>query len=312
MRATGAPSLFPDNQRFAPLAVPLLALIWGLNWPAVRVILSWWSPWTLRAVGLGLAAMLLFVLAFRRGNGLMIRRSQLPRLIMSSLLTIVGFNLSTAFAQLAGSTSRAAIVTFTMPVWTVLFAWWVLDERPDRRRALALLTGTAGLLLLVWPLIAERVSLLGPLFALLAGISWAAGTVFVKRFPIDAAPLSSTAWQLLIGAVCAATGGLLAAGFMPTVPSADMPVFEPASTFWFWTALLFHVVLASALAYVLWFDVVTRLPAGVAAMGTLMVPIVGVGSAMLIFGERPSPADLLGFASILTAATLALLPSRAD
>lgn len=301
--------MFPSNQRLAPLAVPLLALIWGLNWPAVRVILSWWSPWTLRAVGLGLAALVLFLLAHRRRDGLRVHRSQIPRLVMSSLLTIVGFNLSTAFAQLAGSTSRAAIVTFTMPVWTVLFAWWALDERPNRRRSLALLTGIAGLLLLLWPLVAQRVSLLGPMFALLAGISWAAGTVFVKRFPIDAAPLPSTAWQLLIGALCAAIGGLLAALLVPAPQAAHEPVFLPASPFWFWSALLFHVVLANALAYVLWFDVVTRLPAGVAAMGTLMVPIVGVGSAMLIFGERPSSADLLGFALILTAATLSLLPS---
>lgn len=287
----------------------MLALIWGLNWPAVRTVLSWWSPWTLRAVGLGLAAVLLFLLAWHRGQTLHIHRSQIPRLVMSSLLTIVGFNLSTAFAQLAGSTSRAAILTFTMPVWAVVFAWWVLDERPDRRRTIALLTGITGLLLLLWPLIAQRASLLGPMFALMAGISWAAGTVFVKRFPIDAAPLSSTAWQLFIGAVFAATGGLLVTLLLPPLSAAHLAVFTPASPLWFWSALLFHVVLANALAYVIWFDVVTRLPAGVAAMGTLMVPIVGVGSAMLIFGERPSAADLLGFALILIAATLALLPS---
>ncbi len=300
------------KRQLATLAVPLLALLWGLNWAAVRTILSWWSPWTLRTVGLGLAAVLLFLLARHRGNPLLIRRDHLPRLVVSSLLTIVGFNLATAFAQLAGSTSRAAIVTFTMPVWAVLFAWWVLDERLDRRRVVALLIGIAGLMLLIWPLFDQGLPLNGPLFGLLAGISWAAGTVFVKCFPIDAAPLPATAWQLLIGASCCAISGVAAGAFSagpPVTAWTGAPAFAPATPFWFAAALIFHVVLANALAYVIWFDVVTRLPAGVAAMGTLMVPIVGVASAMLIFDERRSLADLVGFALILLAASLAPLPA---
>ena len=74
-------------------------------------------------------------------------------------------------------------------------------------------------------------------------------------------------------------------------------------------ALGYHVLLATALAYLLWFEVVGRLPAGVAALGTLMVPVVGVSSAMLLLGERPSASDLSGFALIIAAAALALLPS---
>lgn len=289
----------------AALAVPALALLWGLNWPAVRVVLGWWSPWELRSVGLGGAAVILFALAWRRGLSLRIARAQWTRVVVSSLLTVVGFTLCTAFAQLAGSTARAAIVTFTMPVWTVLLAWWLIGERPDRRRAFAVVVGLLGLGLLALPLMAKDVSLAGPAFALAAGFSWAAGTVFVKRHPIAAPAITSTAWQLGIAALVAIVGWLV---LPPTMPPAAELAFPPL---WFALALAFHVFLSTALAYVLWFDVVARLPAGVAAMGTLLVPVVGVLGAMALLGERPSATDLGGFSLIITAAALALLPRRA-
>jgi drug/metabolite transporter (DMT)-like permease len=79
-------------------------------------------------------------------------------------------------------------------------------------------------------------------------------------------------------------------------------------------ALAYHILLAMALAYLLWFDIIARLPAGVAALGTLLVPVVGVIGAMSLLGERPALPDLLGFALIIPAAAIALLapaPARA-
>lgn len=296
--------------RLGVLAVPMLALIWGMNWPAVRAILSWWSPWALRALGLGIGAALLFALAKSRATSLQVPRTQWLRLIVSSLLTIVGFNLCTAFAQMSGTTSRAAIVTFTMPVWAVLFAWPVLDEKPDSRRLLAVLTGCVGLVLLSVPSWHGATSPLGGLFALGAGLSWAAGTVFVKRYPIAAPPLASTAWQLALGAVAAVVGGLLSAQFnaQSWTQAFFTGIDPPFTTAAFVGAMLFHIVLANAFAYLIWFDVVMRLPASVAALGTLLVPVVGVTGAMTVLGERPGVLDLTGFALIVCAAALALLP----
>ncbi len=288
------------TRRRALVAVPLIAVLWGLNWPAVRTVLGEVAPWTLRTMGMGLGASLLIAIAIARGQTLAVRRDHWPRLIVAGLLSVAGFNLLVAFAQLAGSTSRAAIVTYTMPVWAVLLARMVLGERLDGRRVAALLLGVIGLGVLAWPILHAGGVTSGVLLSLAAGFTWAAGTVFTKRFPIDAPPMPSTAWQLLAGAVAAGIGMLVFEG---------VPVPKPlgaAATL----ALVFHVVLATALAYFLWFEVVARLPAGVAAMGTLMVPVVGVTGAMLLLGERPGAADLGGFALIFAAAAIALRPPR--
>jgi poly(hydroxyalkanoate) depolymerase family esterase len=284
------------------LAVPALGLMWGLNWVAVRVALDEIPPWTLRAAGLGCGAFVLLVLALLRGRPLAVRRDQVGRLFVSGLLTVAGFNILVTFAQLYATTSRAAIVTYTMPVWAVLFAWIALGERPDRRRWTALVLGAAGLALLALPLVAAGRFSVGLVFALGAGVSWAAGTVFLKRYPIDGAPLAVAAWQLAVGAGVA-IAGMLAAEGLPrwSAPGAAVGI-----------AFGYHVVIAMAAAYFLWFEVVARLPAGVAALGVLMVPVVGVLGATTLLGERPSAADLAGFALVLAAASLSLLPAKGD
>ncbi len=277
-------------------SVPLLALLWGMNWPAVRIALAEIPPWTLRTLGLGAGALLLFAIAGARGRPLRVDRSQWLRLLVSSLLAVAGFNLLVTFAQIHGTTSRAAIVTYTMPIWTIVLAWAALGERPTRGRWLALALGVSGLALLAAPLAASGRFSRGILFALGASVLWAAGTVFLKRYPLRGSPLANAAWQLLVGAFVAGLG-------MSIVEGARLPgPLRPGVAL----ALGYHIVFAIAIGYLLWFEVVARLPAGVAALGTLMVPAVGVLGAMAILRESPTLADWAGFALITAAATVAL------
>jgi drug/metabolite transporter (DMT)-like permease len=136
------------------LLVPLLGLLWGFNWPAVRISLTEIAPWTFAGrrhdlcrprSGRGRAG--------RAESVSRCRKSNWPRLIVAGILSIAAFNILLAFAQLMAPTSRAAILTFTMPVWATLMAWPALGERFDRPRLIGLGLGIAGLLCLGLPLI---------------------------------------------------------------------------------------------------------------------------------------------------------------
>jgi drug/metabolite transporter (DMT)-like permease len=185
-----------------------------------------------------------------------------------------------------------------MPVWAIIFARLVLGEPLDQRRLLGLAFGIAGLLALAWPLLLRGELSLGLLLALAAAFCWAAGTVLLKRFPSEAAPLAFATWQLLIGAACVMVGMLLFEG-LPTIRALDRSTL---------IAFSYHAFLGQALATALWFEVVTKIPAGTAALGTLIVPAVGVASAMLLLGEKPALADYVGLALIMAAASTVLLP----
>ena len=114
--------------RLIPVA---LALFWGLNWPAVKIVLSICPPFTLRLLGLGSGALLLLALARAKRLPLLPPRDAWLGIVVGGILAVAVFNLAVAWAQLSTSTSRAAVLTFTMPMMSALLAWAVLGERLD-------------------------------------------------------------------------------------------------------------------------------------------------------------------------------------
>jgi len=287
------------------LAIVALALFWGLNWPAVRTVLFELPPWTFRAVGLGAGALFLFAFATLRGHRLTLRREEVAPVLVAGFFTVTAFNLLLAFAQLAAPTSRAVIVTYTLPVWTVIFAWIFLGERLDRRRWLGLGFGIAGLVALGWPLVSAGSFSVGLLLALLAGMGWALGTIVMKRFPVATPPMTLTAWQLAGGSFVAAIG---MAVFEPQVLATGIAwsEFRPET----WIALFHHIVFSQSLAYMIWYRLLSRLPAGTLSLSTLMVPAIGVVSSVLFLGETPTAADFAGLALMTLAAGAVMMPTR--
>jgi drug/metabolite transporter (DMT)-like permease len=226
-------------------------------------------------------------------------------LALAGLLNVAAFNVCTAYAQLHTSTSRAAVLTYTMPMMSALLAVWLLGERLSRRALLALACGSAGLLLLAWPALSafaapgSKASILGLAMPLAAALAWALGTIATKRWPLEGERIVHTAWQLAIGAGCAGAGAALA--------HEAWPAHWPATAV---AAMSYHVVIAMALGYLLWFVMLQGQGAAVSALTTLAVPVVGVLGAMVLMGERPSPADWSGFVLVLAGAALILLPAR--
>lgn len=287
------------------LAIVALALFWGLNWPAVRLALFELPPWMLRALGMGAGALFLFTLAALWGQRLRLTKAELIPVLAAGFFTITAFNLLLAFAQLAAPTSRTVIVTFTLPIWTVIFARLFLGERLDQHRLTGLGFGTAGLLALGWPLVVAGDFSYGLLLALLAGMGWALGTIIIKRFPVSAPPMSIAAWQLGAGALVSALG-MLVFEYQIFVEGIAWRSLEPRT----WVALGYHIVFSQAFAYLIWYSLLARLPAGTVSLSTLMVPAIGVISSVLLLGESPTMADYMGLVLMTAAACTVMLRPR--
>jgi drug/metabolite transporter (DMT)-like permease len=272
------------------------ALLWGVNWPVVKIMLATASPWSLRAAGLTGGALFLFAAALLTRTSLHVPRAQWGRLAVAGLLNVALFNICAVFAQLSMPTSRAAILTFTMPLWASLFAWLFLGERIDARRAGALALGLIGLGVLAvpfWPVVAAGGVPFGLLYVLGASIFWALGTVFLKGHPVAASPLAVTAWQVAISAVvCAAGMALLETPYLDLAPPKALAAF------------LYHVVFPQGVAYLLWFQLARQVSAAQVSIGTLLIPLFGVAGSVLLLGDWPTVLDLAGLALILSAVLL--------
>lgn len=269
------------------------ALFWGLNWPIVKILLTGTGPWTMRSAGLGLGFVALAATVLASGQSLRVPRSHWHQLFVAGVLNVACFNLFSVFAQMTMPASRAVIITYTMPLWSVIFARFLLGERIDALRTLALAVGATGMVMLARPFWQQAMAgevPIGLLYVLASAITWAAGTVYTKRAAIPGAPMALTAWQILLGCVVATVG----LAFFET-PRLELWRPEIAASF------AFHVLFPQAAAYALWFGLIARVPASTASLGTLLVPIFGVGGAMLMIGERPTELDLAGFALIMAA-----------
>ncbi len=290
----------PDAAASARLLVVVMGIAWGINWVAGRIILEALQPWALRAIGIGIGAAILFTAAAVSGARLAIPRGDWLKVLIAGFFNVAAFGVCSAYAQVYGTTSRAIVIAYSMPIWASLLARVVLKERFNTVKLVALTLCAAGLAVLIWPL-ARHGFPFGALLALGCAWSWAAGTIYLKVVKIAAPTLAVAAWQVLFGAL------MLAAG---------MFIFEGAPHLWTLPApivawLGYNGIIGMGLAYFLWFVAVERLPTTTASLGTLLVPVVGVIASALILGERPGPFDVIGFALIFAAAASVLLQPNA-
>jgi drug/metabolite transporter (DMT)-like permease len=280
----------------AKLLVVLLAFAWGLNWIAAAVALRELSPWSLRVAGSGIGAAILFAAALVTGHDLKVPRGQYRHIMIAGLLNVTGFQVFSGFAQLSGATSRAIIITYSMPIWTTVLSWVVLGERLNTVRAVAFGLCVAGLAILVWPLFADGFPPF-VFYSLACALSWAVATVYIKWAKVTVEPLANAAWQLLFGFVFITAGSFLFEGY-PHLWPLRAETME---------AILFVGLIGVGLAHFLWWSIVWRLPAITASIGSLLVPVIGVSASAYVLDEHLTVPDIIGFVMIFAAAASVLL-----
>lgn len=282
--------------------VAAIGLFWGLNWPAVKTILSEVPPWTLRAIGLSIGTVLLVGLARIAGHSMKAGRKELCWLAAAGLFTVFGFNLLAAFGQLFTATSTATIVAFTMPMWAMVFSALFLGDAITLPRLASLLVGLTGLAVLVsGDLAAILARPTGIMFMMGAAISWAIGTVILKARPWTIAPLARSAWLVGFAALPMIIGAFLF--------EAPATLERPSPTVLM--VFAYHIIFPMVVCHAAWVSLVDSLPVPVAAIGTLLIPIVGVLSSALLLGEDLSATKLIALALVLTSIVLTFFKRRA-
>lgn len=269
-----------------------LGLFWGLNWPGMKIALEELPIWWFRSLSVGGGAVGLLLIAWMSGQKVRPSRAELWPLSLCTVFSILGWHIFTAYGVSLMAAGRASIIAFTMPVWAALLAALLLGERITVWKIIGLILGVAGLVSLIGPDIAALgAAPLGAAFMLGASISWAAGTVLFKKFDWRLPVSSAIGWQLAIGAAVITGFAIL------LEPAPDLMQLS-------WrTIVALAYLLALPMVYCQWafFTVVRIFPAGIAAIGTLSVPIVGVFSSALILGEPVGAGDLTALALIFAA-----------
>ncbi len=289
-----------NHTHIPPRALILLAvltLLWGTNWPLFPYAVREVSVWTFRAIGVTLAGSTLLAVARARGMSLAIPRAAWPTIVTATLFYLVLWNIASTYAAILIPSGQAAILGFTMPLWSALISWAVLGERLTRRIVFAVLLGGAAVTLLMVPSFeAYAQAPLGMGLGLLAGLGWAIGTLILKRSGVAISAMVLTGWQLLICAVPTTLGALLLGDWNWFVPS------------WTSIAVIGYIALVPmAIGNVCWFAIVGLLPANVAGLSAILVPVVAMISGALLHGEPLGPLQWLAMLCSVGALSLVLI-----
>ena len=283
------------------LIVALIGVLWGLNWPAVKFMLTEMPPLTIRSFAFPFAAVLLALISSARGEHLLPARHEWAPLIITGVLVIFGFNMLTVLGQTLTETSKAAIIAYTMPALTAMLAAVFLGERLETRHKLALVLGMAGLAVLASENIGALIAApLGPAIMFGSALSWAGGNVALKAFRWHLQPLARTVWFFVISTVlCWPLVWVFEPPWQQSWPS--VPVFA---------TLLYHAIGPMVTCYALWTILVGRLSATVAAIAALLAPVVGVASAIILVGDPVTWQKIVSLAMILASIFMTLAPAR--
>ena len=288
----------PRRARSAPraaAALALLSVIWGYNWVVMKNGALYAGPFQFSALRTVFGTLTLFVLVAVRRQRLQLEAP--GGVILLGILQTTGFTALSQWALVEGGAGKTAVLAYTMPFWLLLLAWPLLHERLRGWQWAAVVLAAIGLVLILAPW-QHASSLASSALAVAAGLSWAASAIVAKRLRQCTRMnlLALTAWQMLFGTVLLVVIDI-------AVPAAPLRM-APYLLF----AVAYTAVIGTGLAWLLWMYVLDQLPAGIAGLGSLAIPAIGVLAAWLELGERPPAHEIAGM--LVVAAALGLLAAR--
>ena len=268
-------------------------VLWGIAFVATRLGLDDFSPPQLVVLRFVVAAVPALFLGRPAVSWSM--------LVAAGMTLFAGQFLFQFFGIVAGTpVGVAALIVQTQALFTVLFAAFVLHERPSARQVAGLLVAFAGLVVIA-ATAGHDLTLLGFGLTMISPISFGIGNILLKKIAVTA-DLALTAWMSLVPLLPALALSVLLDG-------PDGFVRSTASATWLgWSAALFLGVVATTLAYSIWGNLLRRYPVATVAPFALLVPFVGALSSALVFGERFGPVRLAGMACVLAGLAVIVLP----
>ena len=288
----------PALTRRQLIGLLLLTLMWGLNWPIMKISLRELAPLHFRAATMMGGALMLALYFRAQGVRMLPQGAREWRAVVAlGAPNILGWHALSIIGVAHLPAGRAAILGFTMPVWTVLLSVLFYGERFTARLAVAVGAVLAGITLLLWNELSHLAgSPAGIAWMQAAALCWALGTIWMRRARLTLPAEALVVWMMVLAAIAIE---LLA---LALEPPQDWRLSAPV-----WASLVWSVLINYGAAQVIWFALARALPPSTSAMSVMAVPMVGVLSAPFIVGEWPSASDLAALVFVVLAIGAVLL-----
>lgn len=253
----------------------LLTLVWGINWPVMKIGVTGFPPLTFRALCLWLGTPILGLALVAMKVPFRIPRAHWRELLVLAVFNMFIWQALIIVAVQSLSSGRAAILGYTMPMFSALLGAWVFGDQLAKRSWAGVAAASLGVVLLLWHELSNLSGRpTGVLLALAAASTWALGTQMLRRTPMPVPTLAISFWMTLM------TTGVLSV--LALVLESDRWV-TPSSSNWF--AIGFNAVLVFGFAHAAWFYLARSLPPVASTLSVMLIPVLGVFSGAVWLGE---------------------------
>ncbi len=284
----------PTSLTYAYLGVLLTTFFWGTNFNAGAYVILHMPPISVAAERFVIATtLLLLVLGLMGKLRLSALRRNLGAFIALGLFSVVGFNMAMFIGLHTTTAINGALIMATTPLSTLVMAALVEGEQITPAKALGILFGLIGVVLVITHgNIAHLLQLkiaIGDLIILAGSLSWSISTVISRRFVKDATAQETAAYAMLVGT-------LVLVGLAFTFESPITAIAQaPAAT---QMTVIYMATFGSMVAYLLWFNGVQRVGSAQATVFMNFVPVFTM-LISIISGILPNLWQLLGTAAII-------------
>ncbi len=293
----------PQMQRLTPTQLWLLiglTIIWGLNWPVMKLGVQGYPPLTFRALSiwLGIPVLALGLRALKVPFGI-------ARVHWRELLILAVFNMFIWHGCIIVvvkllSSGRAAILGYTMPIFSAMIGAWFFSDRLSARAWLGVGAASLGVILLLTHELSQLSGKpVGVALALFAASTWALGTQLLRRTRIAAPTLAISFWMTAMAAVVMAVLSLV-------FERAQWHMPNPTT----WWAIGYNAVLVFGFAHATWFYLARSLPPTASTLSVMMIPVLGVFSGAYALGEVLHWQDYAAMLLMVVAIASVLWPRR--
>jgi len=278
----------------------LLSVLWGGSFFFNGVVLKELPPFTLVLLRVALAALMLLPLLWlyriRFPGGL---SGWMPFIAIGLFNNVLPFSLIVV-GQTYIPSGLASILNATTPLFTVIVMTAAGEEKLLARRIAGVVVGLLGVIVLHGDGIGlERGQGIGILLCLAAALSYGVSALVARRLPSDVPPLGAATFQMLASAaMMTVVAGLVEHPWRLPMPGATT-----------WLAVIGLAALSTALAYIVFFQILRRSGATNVMLVTLLVPVTAILLGWLVLGEKISLREIAG--ALVIGSALLLIDGRA-
>jgi drug/metabolite transporter (DMT)-like permease len=280
--------------------VVVVTIVWGLNWPVMKLGVTEYPPFSFRTLSMWLGLPVLWSIIRAMRVPLAIPRAHWREVAVLTFTNMIVWHTLVMVAVPLLSSGRAAILGYTMPVFSAVWGMALFGQRLTGRQWLGLGAAAAGVVLLLWHELGVMAGRpLGVAGMLVAAAVWALGTQQMRRSTVPAPTLAIIWWMTLASALWLT---LLALVFEHDRWS------EPSGAAWF--AIFYNAVLIFGTVQPVWLLLARQLPPIASTLSVMLIPVIGIASGALWLGEPLHWQDFAAMGLMLAAIASVLWPPR--